>query len=108
MDTVVELHGLPMYTVGGKPDWGLIPEHMIGGLRRYIENGIEPGHFLEAVLCNNLKGSVAYSDGINKHRLVDYVTFLHNFAPMQCWGSVERYEAWIKQGGLGWTEVADG
>ena len=38
---------------GRAPDWSLIPDYMIGGLRRYIERGIPPGHFLSAVEGTN-------------------------------------------------------
>lgn len=98
--------GLPSYTAGPRADWSLIPEHMIGGLRRYIENGIEPGSFLEAVLCNDLKGAVGRADQTNKHRLHDYIMFLYNFAPSSCWGSPEKYTAWVEQCGLNWSDVA--
>ena len=97
---------LPTYTHGRKADWSLIPEHMIGGLRRYIENGIPPGHFLTAVLCNDLRGAVDRADDTNRRRLADYVIFLYNYVPSQCWGSPEKFEVWIAQHGLGATEVA--
>jgi large subunit ribosomal protein L9 len=35
---------------------------MIGGLRRYIENGIGPGDFLWAVLTNDLRGAIERAD----------------------------------------------
>ena len=97
---------LPSYTVGREADWSLIPEHMIGGLRRYIEFGIEPGGFLEAVLCNDLKNAVGRADNTNKHRLNDYIMFLYNFAPSDWRGSPEKYQAWIDRRGLNWDGVA--
>lgn len=90
---------LPNYTPG-KADWSLIPEHMRGGLRLYIEEGIEPGSFLTAVLCNDLRGAVGKADHINIHRIVEWMQFLYNHAPAGCWGSKENYEAWIKHGGM--------
>ena len=54
-----------------KPDWSLIPEYMIGSLRRYIENGIEPGSFLSAVLCNDLRGACECADDTNHAYPVD-------------------------------------
>ena len=88
-----------------KPDWSLIPEYMIGGLRRYIENGIEPGSFLSAVLCNDLRGACECADDINRSRLFEYVKFLYSYAPAGCWGSQERFEKWLEQNGLGCIEV---
>lgn len=97
---------LPSYTVGGKSDWALIPDYMIGGLRRYIENGIAPGHFLTAVLCNDLRGAIERGDDTNTAVLPNYIRFLYNYAPSECWGSPEKFKAWIAIGGLGWAEVA--
>ena len=52
----------------------LIPDHMHGAVIRYVEDGIEPGGFLEAVLCNDLKGAVMRADAINKARLFNAET----------------------------------
>src|ERR1700688_125871 len=100
----------PSYTAGARADWSLIPSHCIGGLRRYIENGIEPGSFLTAVLSNNLRHACEYADSTNKHRLFDYCQFLYSYAPSECWGSPERFDAWVKKRGLGHEAVytADG
>lgn len=72
-----------------------IPPHMRAALLRYTKDHIEPGSFLRAVLENNLKEAVARADGINRHRLIDYVTYLYNEAPSACWGSPEKVQAWL-------------
>jgi hypothetical protein len=76
----------------------LVPSHMHGGLIRYLECGIEPGHFLYAVLSNDLRRAVERADLTNLHRLADYVKFLYNYAPSSSWGSPERVSDWIRQG----------
>lgn len=96
----------PSYTAGRPADWTLIPEYMIGGLRRYIEQGIEPGSFLSAVLANDLKEAVGRTDDVNRNRLGDYVMFFYNYAPGDCWGSDEKFQAWLKRGGLQGHEAA--
>lgn len=73
----------------------LLPAHMLNGLRLYINHRIEPGSFLEAVLQNNLKEAVGRADHINKRYLGNYIEFLYNYAPAQCWGSVEKYNKWL-------------
>ena len=88
------------YVIGPEPDWSLIPEYMRGGLKRYIENGIEPGHFLAAVLQNDLRQACERADSTNMRLLFEYVQFLYNYAPSECWGSVVNYSGWIKKGGL--------
>ena len=85
---------------GTKPNWNLIPERMVGSLRRYIEHGIPPGHFLTAVLCNDLAEACGRADDENVVLLNVYVTFLYCYAPQGCWGSREKFESWCKQKGL--------
>jgi hypothetical protein len=72
----------------------LIPGYMHGGLRRWIENGIEPGGFLMAVLENDLKEAVSRADATNVQALPNYIRYLYNYAPRGCWGSPEKVAAW--------------
>jgi hypothetical protein len=74
-----------------------IPPHMHGALVRYIEDRIEPGGFLGAVLQNNLKEAIGRGDHLNLNKLPDYVTFLYNHAPSGCWGSPEKVFAWLRE-----------
>ena len=71
-----------------------IPEYMHGGLILYLVHAVEPGGFLNAVLRNNLKEACVKADHINRDRLHDYVVFLYNEVPMNCWGSDEAVDAW--------------
>jgi hypothetical protein len=95
------------YTISDTIDWSLLPEYMIGGLRRFIEDGIPPGNFLEAILTNDLTKAVSRADITNKSILPNYVIFLHNYAPHDCWGSKELYDKWIEKGGLNGKEPPD-
>jgi len=81
-------------------DFSEIPEHMRDGLRLYIDRGLPPGSFLMAVLTNDLAGAFGKADLINQSKIKDYVSFLYNHAPRQCWGSVEKVDEWIKRCGL--------
>ena len=72
-----------------------IPEYMIGGLVRWIDNHIEPGDFLRAVLSNDLRAACERADETNRYCIFDYVNFLHNHAPSDCWGSPEKMGAWF-------------
>lgn len=76
-----------------------LPEHMREGARKYVEQGIPPGGFLTAVLRNSLYLAFATADETNRARMADYAAFLETL-PINCWGSRERVDAWIKQGGL--------
>lgn len=91
---------LPSYTAGRPADWSLIPEYMIGGLRRYIEHGVPPGSFLTALLSNDLRGTFECADDENRKCVENYVRFLYNYGPSECWGSRARFDAWCKSGGI--------
>ena len=77
-----------------------IPERMMGGIARYIECGIEPGSFLSAVICNDLKNSIGRADNENLQNLQAFVGYFYNEAPASCWGSPQNMDAWIACGGL--------
>ena len=88
--------------VDGKPvDYSGLPDHMQDAMKNYIEHGIEPGSFLSAVLCNDFMGAVGRADHINRHCLADYAMWLHNYAPPACFGSGEKFVAWLNGRRLG-------
>jgi len=96
------------YTAGRVANWNLIPSHMRGGLHRYLQHGSAPGHFLSAVLSNDLKEAVARADEENMLLLHDYIRFLYNYAPNGSWGSRQCFENWLAIGGLdGLQEAAE-
>lgn len=79
---------------------GRLPEHCRDGMLNYIENGYPVGSFLQALLSNNLKETFGCADDVNQRRVFDYVHFLYNYAPAQCWGSPEAVAYWQERGGL--------
>lgn len=74
----------------------LIPEYMLGAARRYILQGIPPGSFLTAVICNDLREAFANADDTNAAMMQGWVRFFYNYAPSGCWGSPEAYSDWLK------------
>lgn len=89
-------------------DWSLIPPGMVGGLRRYFEQGVKPGGFLIAVLANDFIEAALRADDHNQPILRNYAVFLENYAPRGSFGSNRIVNEWSKQGGLGWPEVYNG
>ena len=90
------------------PNYDILPQHMRGAAQRYIENGIPPGSFLSAVICNDLASAMGRADHINRERIHDIVSFFYNEAPGPCWGSREKLAAWLESGGLdGQTKVSE-
>lgn len=75
-------------------DW-YIPEPMMGAIERYIEQGIAPGSFLTAVICNDLREAVGRADDENLRNIPAYVAWFYNEAPGGSWGSRERMEQWM-------------
>lgn len=81
-------------------DYSRLPKHMQGTVRRYIEDGILPGSFLTAVICNKLQESFTYADETNIEKMFDIVGFFCDEAPFGCWGSKKDMTHWIEKGGL--------
>jgi len=97
------LKNLPAHVVYGQltnQDWGegmakLVPEHMREGFIMYIAFGPAlPGRFLSSLLSNDLMGAVGRADDINQACLIDWCTFLYNYAPSECYGSAEKFKRW--------------
>lgn len=72
-----------------------IPPHMQEALRRYVVQGIPPGHFLTAVIRNDLRNAVGYADAVNLPLLKIYVQWFYNIAPSGCFGSPEIMKEWM-------------
>jgi hypothetical protein len=92
------------------PDWGpalgLLPHNLQGAIARYILQGIAPGHFLTAVLSNDLFGAYGRADQISIANMERLIKFFYNYAPSDCYRSVSRVEAWANAGGYLGPETA--
>ena len=73
-------------------DYEKLPENLQGGMRRYVEQGIKPGHFLTGVLENNLIKAVNYADEDSLKEIVNIVNWVHWEIPMGLWGNEESVE----------------
>ena len=74
-----------------------IPAHMMASLQRYVGKRIAPGHFLTAVLSNDLTEACSRADDVNIQILPAYVAYLYNEVPGACWGSPEAVREWLSQ-----------
>lgn len=77
-----------------------LPAHMRDGMILWIEHGIMPGSFLQAVLENDLIDASILADDQNLKRLRDFSIYLLNCAPHGCYGSKEKVAAWKNSRGL--------
>lgn len=78
----------------------MLPTYMHRSISAYIDNGHAPGEFLRAIICNDLKEASGRADSVNKNLLNEYVEFFFNYAPKDCWGSVENFQQWCLSRGL--------
>lgn len=85
---------------GDTVDWSGVPEHLRGGLDRYITKGIPTGGFLRAVLSNDLAGAIRNGDDESIGHLRGIYQFLYWNVPASCFGDDESVHDWISDGGL--------
>jgi hypothetical protein len=67
-----------------------VPLHTLDALDRYVNDHLEPGSFLRAVLENDW-----HADNIKRYALYDIVFYCWNYIPFNCWGSPKAVKAWL-------------
>ena len=72
-------------------------EETKNAIDNYVQHGVRPGSFVEAILMNDLKGSVLRADAANRQCLPALVTFLMNAVPSDAWGSKRGVNRWIAE-----------
>lgn len=72
-----------------------VPEYLHDGVIEYLVSRRPTGHFLKAVLSNDLREAIARADVENRVHLYELVLFLHNYAPAPAWGSPSAVDAWL-------------
>lgn len=77
-----------------------IPHYMIGGVKRYVFNGVPMGDFADKIFRNDFMGAANYADNINLKNLDNWARFMVNALPHMCYGSPEKVDDWMEQGGL--------
>lgn len=75
-------------------DMNKCPENFRGAIARYLRAAVPPGHFLTAVLENNLMEAFNRGDDTSIFFLKELVVFLYNNVPYKCYGSPTRVERW--------------
>ena len=75
----------------------LIPVHLHDGFVNYILYRKQPGHFLTAVLMNNLMEAINRADHVSISCLREICVFLYNIAPSACWGSPSKVAEWLTE-----------
>ncbi len=76
------------------PSYDMLPDYMQEPARRYVEDGQLPGHFLQAVLRNELVEATLRADTVNRACLQVWAGWLYDQVPMSAWGSGGKVAAW--------------
>lgn len=79
----------------GRSELAKCPAHLVAGLLCYLQNRVEPGGFLMAVLANDLADAVLRADPVSAAALPALVRWLHAHAPAHAWGSPSARTAWL-------------
>lgn len=77
-----------------------LPEELRPGMKRYIEQGIQPGGFLCAVIRNDFAAAACHASATTIYRFRDIATFMYSNMPIGSWGSNEALQSWKFQGGI--------
>lgn len=80
---------------------GPIPKNIYDGIKNHVENRIPAGHFVTAVLENNLSEALAYADPTSLAHLKTIAQFIFNDIPSTAWGSPEAVKKWLENGDNG-------
>ena len=75
----------------------MIPERTLDSINNYVQEGIPPGHFVQAVLENNLFEAFARGDEGNLEALLEIIEYVYNHIPAKCWGSQEKVRLWLEK-----------
>lgn len=75
--------------------------HFAPILDEYVETGyFGGGHFITAVLENNLMQAHNHADTFSLSILHHLVVYMYNYVPSSCYGSRKKMDKWIKIGGM--------
>lgn len=81
------------------PTYSAIPYDTLLTFKRYIDQGIKPGGFTQALLANDLALAIGRADQQNFIILRRLVTFVNCQVPSKARGSWEKVNSWIQKGG---------
>jgi hypothetical protein len=74
-----------------------VPERIVRGIKAYVEERRPVGHFLQAVIQNDLSEAINRADYEVALCLQGIVRIFYNQVPGIAWKSKERYEAWLNR-----------
>ncbi len=95
MKTINELPNIDLIEAERQqPNSELIEPRFKQSIDYYVQHGCQPGHFLTAVLENDLVGAFGRADYEAMENLKHIIAYCYNKIPSDCWGSKERVSQW--------------
>ena len=77
------------------PDYRLINDEILAAINRYVIQHEPCGHFVMAVLKNDLQEAFARADENNATHMFQVVSYCYNEIPGGCWGSPMKVAQWL-------------
>ena len=81
-------------------DYSTLSAVLIESIDAWVEEGRPTGHFLMAIITNDLQEAFARADEHSIATMHSIVGYFYNKTPSSCWGSPEKAKAWLDAGGL--------
>ena len=78
------------------PDYSLINDAILEAINRYVIQHEPAGHFVMAVLKNDLHEAFSRADENNSQHMFHVVSYCHNEIPGGCWGSPMEVAKWLE------------
>ena len=76
---------------------GLVPEHLFGGIHRYVFERVKPGGFLDAMLVNDAKEMIYRAKGLSFDDIKTTTLFLESALSNVIWGSPKFVCDWLRE-----------
>jgi len=79
---------------GADEEYASIPEYTLIALDRWAKRGEMGGHFIQALLENDLMKAFSRADTGNRNAMDAITKYIYNRLPAYCWGSPEKVAQW--------------
>jgi len=87
-------------------DYFLVSDDILASINRYALHHERRGHFLTAVLENNLLEALGRADPENEKVIHQIVCYCYNEIPSSSWGSADKVKSWLAAPPEKWIEGA--
>ncbi len=78
------------------PDYRLIDDDILVAINRYVIQHEPAGHFITALLKNDLKEAFGRANENNSAHMFHVVSYCYNEIPSSCWGSPMEVAKWLE------------